>query len=60
MPSPLLIVELVLRQQKESATLDQLGRLVADYLGPDRNLSLSAACKLGSTKLLGGQPHLHR
>ncbi|EGZ05471.1 hypothetical protein PHYSODRAFT_533919 [Phytophthora sojae] len=52
MSSPLLVVELVLRQQNEGVALDHLGRLIADYLGPDRNLPLSDACKLGSTTLL--------
>ncbi|EGZ05500.1 hypothetical protein PHYSODRAFT_342317 [Phytophthora sojae] len=52
MPSPLLVVELVLLHQQHGAALEDLGHLVADYLGPDRNLPLSHACNFGSMTLL--------
>ncbi|KAG3085297.1 hypothetical protein PC121_g5217 [Phytophthora cactorum] len=52
MYSPLLSVELVLNHQEDAAALQDLGPVIADFLGPVRNLSLHDACHIGSFKLL--------
>ncbi|KAK1930046.1 putative ankyrin repeat protein [Phytophthora citrophthora] len=52
MNSPLLCIDLVLNDQQNAAALQDLGPVIADFLGPDCNLSLHDACCLGSLKLL--------
>uniref|UniRef100_H3HD47 DNA excision repair protein n=1 Tax=Phytophthora ramorum TaxID=164328 RepID=H3HD47_PHYRM len=53
MNSPLLCVDLVLRNQDETFPgLQDVGSTIADFLGPGRSLSLHEACTSGSTKLL--------
>ncbi|ETL80293.1 hypothetical protein L917_19202 [Phytophthora nicotianae] len=52
MYSSLLSVELILSHQENSAALQDLGPTISDFLGPDSNLSLHDACKIGSLKLL--------
>ncbi|KAG1687476.1 hypothetical protein DVH05_005167 [Phytophthora capsici] len=52
MYSPLLCIDLVLNNQQNAAALQDLGPVIADFLGPDCNLSLRDACRLGSLKLL--------
>ncbi|GMF14438.1 unnamed protein product [Phytophthora fragariaefolia] len=52
MRSPLLSVDLVLRSRQDTAALQDVGLIVADFLGPDRNLSLHDACNTGSLGLL--------
>lgn len=50
---PLLSVHLVLESRDDAAALQDLAPTIADFLGPDRNLSLHGACNTGSLKLLG-------
>ncbi|KAL3657628.1 hypothetical protein V7S43_017431 [Phytophthora oleae] len=52
MYSPLLCIDLVLNDQHNAAALQDLGHVIADFLGPDCNLSLHEACRIGSLKLL--------
>ncbi|ETI31986.1 hypothetical protein F443_21129, partial [Phytophthora nicotianae P1569] len=48
----LRVVEFVLRRHPDVASLPHIGPLVSSFLGPSSNLSLTEACKLGSTTLL--------
>ncbi|KAG6577916.1 uncharacterized protein IUM83_16742 [Phytophthora cinnamomi] len=50
--SPLLCVELVLLNRPDASALQDVAPTIADFLGPDRNLSLHEACNTGSLKLL--------
>ncbi|EEY69089.1 uncharacterized protein PITG_05272 [Phytophthora infestans T30-4] len=51
-PFTLQSVTFVLHQQPYADVLDQVGGLIAQYLGPRANLSLSDACRFQSTVLL--------
>ncbi|KAE8881090.1 hypothetical protein PF003_g34865 [Phytophthora fragariae] len=48
----LTIVAFVLRHQADADALQELNEVVSNFIGPDPNLSLAAACSLGSTRLL--------